>query len=268
MRLTLAISPCPNDTFMFDALLHGRIDTEGLKFDVRFADIEELNASLLSPDGPDISKSSYAVVPQIRSRYAVLRSGSALGRGNGPLLVSRTPGADLSDSSLRIAVPGRHTTADMLLARLFPALTDRTPLLFSDIAPAVASGRFDAGVLIHEGRFVYRRHDLHLLADLGQEWERRTGRALPLGAIAIRRSLPPAVCATAERVLRRSVEYAIAHPDVSRPFVKAHARELDDKVIDSHIALFVNDYSIDLGQDGLAAVSALLDLPPESLFLA
>jgi len=263
MKLTLAISPCPNDTFMFDALINGRIDTQGLTFDLAFADIEQLNAAVLSPsdNSPHISKISYAVLPAIASRYALLHSGSALGHGNGPLLVAR-PGFSmprgLAAAAPRVAIPGEHTTANMLIKKLFPQLTDRRPILFSEIAPAVADGRFDAGVLIHEGRFTYRDHGLELVADLGVEWSEATGGLpLPLGAIVASRALPAEVERTVEDLVRCSVEYALAHPAASREFVKAHAREMDDAVIDNHIALFVNRNSLSLDPAARRAVREL-----------
>ena len=163
-RLRLRISPCPNDTFMFEALLNGRIPTQGLAFEVGFQDIEELNEGVSSPDGPDISKISYAVLPAVVDRYALLDSGSALGRGNGQLLVRRR--GDRSPIR-RVAIPGELTTANAMLLRFFPSIVDRTPVLFSEIAAAVERGAFDAGVLIHEGRFTYERHNLELVADLG-----------------------------------------------------------------------------------------------------
>ncbi len=288
--MTLNISPCPNDTFMFDALINGRIDMRGYGFDVTFADIEELNGRVMDgTPSPDISKISYAVLPEIIDRYALLESGSALGHGNGPVLVCRDGGDSaafvskiapshtlsmLRHDSLRqrciatalttnpgtpprIAVPGIHTTANLLLQRLFPELTDRRPLLFSEIAPAIARGDFDAGVLIHEGRFTYRDHGLELVADLGMEWDRVTGLPLPLGAIVASHALPPAVRRDIEEMIRESIEYAFARPAASREFVKSHAREMDDKTIDSHIALFVNDNSLHLSPQAREAVRQL-----------
>lgn len=264
MKLTLCISPCPNDTFMFDALINGRIDTEGLGFDVRFADIEQLNRQVITGIAPDIGKISYAVLPEIVRNYALLDSGSALGRGNGPILVARA-GTD-PDSIKTVAVPGTHTTANMLVLRLFPHLTDRRPMLFSDIAGAVSRGEVDAGVLIHEGRFTYRLHGLEAICDLGTEWERTTGGLpLPLGAIVAKRSLEPEIRAKTERLIRRSVEFAFAHPEVSRTFVKSHAREMDDRVIDSHIALFVNRNSLTLDPEARRAIQTLTGLEPERL---
>ena len=184
MKLQLHISTCPNDTFMFDAMVHRRIDTEGLEFDLSLADIEQLNAGALQ-GVPDISKLSYAVVPQLLDRYRVLHSGSALGRGNGPLLVSRHRIYPDEVSGIRVAIPGEHTTANRLLATLYPGVTDKRVYLFSDVADAVMSDECDAGVLIHEGRFTYREKGLRLVADLGEEWEKKTGLPLPLGAIAV-----------------------------------------------------------------------------------
>ena len=201
MTLRLRISPCPNDTFMFDALLNGRIDTGGLHFDVEYRDIEALNRGVQAGDA-DVSKISCAVLPAVADRYALLDSGAALGRGNGPLLVRRA--GDRSPIR-RVAVPGVHTTANALMMRLFPRITERTPLLFSQIAAAVERGDFDAGVLIHEGRFVYRQRQLELVADLGQLWERTTALPLPLGGIAAKRSLPEAVRRQVETLIRQSI---------------------------------------------------------------
>lgn len=255
MRLTLNISPCPNDTFMFDAIVNRRIDIAPFEFEVRYLDIEQLNAAVLE-GGPAISKISYAVLPAISDRYRVLNSGSALGRGNGPLLVSRGD-VDLSNPNLRVAIPGVHTTANALMTRLFPQVTDKVPMLFSEIAEAVERGVVDAGVLIHEGRFTYAARGLRLVADLGVEWERATELPLPLGAIVASRQLPEDVVMAFDELLHRSVEYAFRNPMISREYVKSHARELADDVIDSHIALFVNEFSLSLGDEGRRAVEAL-----------
>ena len=251
--LRLAISPCPNDTFMFDAMINGRINTEGLKFEVDYLDIEQLNAAA-AEQKYDITKCSTALLSAIYDHYSLLDSGSALGRGNGPLLVRRK---GFEGALHSIVVPGLHTTANMLIERLFPEIERRTPRLFSEIADAVAAGEYDGGVLIHEGRFVYQRYNLELVADLGLEWERRTSLPLPLGSIVARRDLDSEVV---ERVLRRSIEYAFANPMASRDYVKQHAQELEDRVIDSHIALFVNDFSLSLGDEGRRAVEMLTGL--------
>lgn len=243
---------------MFDALVNGRIDTEGLEFDLSFADIEELNKGVVKGRAV-VSKISCAVLPLIAERYAVLDSGSALGRGNGPLLVSRG-GVDIADPSLKIAVPGEHTTANLLMDRVFPHLKYKEPLLFSEIAPAVAAGRYDAGVLIHEGRFTYAEKGLRLEADLGVEWDRLTGLPLPLGAIVVSRELPVEVREKVERLLRKSIGYAFAHPAEGAEFVRSHAQELSPEVLIDHIYMFVNDYSLSLGEEGRAAVMSLTGL--------
>lgn len=252
----LAISPCPNDTFMFDAIVNRRIDLGDFDFEVSYLDIEQLNAAALERKY-DISKCSTALLPAINGRYRLLDSGSALGRGNGPLLVRRK---GETTPLKHIAVPGEHTTANALVMRLFPNIEQRTPRLFSEIAAAVERGEYDGGVLIHEGRFVYQRSNLELVADLGIEWEQRTGLPLPLGSIVIARDMGEDVKIAFEALLRRSVEYAFANPDISRDYIKQHTQELDDKVIDSHIALFVNNFSLSLGEEGYRAVSRLTGL--------
>ena len=252
--LRLAISPCPNDTFMFDAIVNKRIDLEGYTFDVEYHDIEQLNERVLGGEA-QVSKCSTALLRAVGERYRLLDSGSALGRGNGPLLVRRK--GELAPI-MRIAVPGLYTTANALIGRLFPDIEERVPMLFSEIAAAVERGEFDAGVLIHEGRFVYERRNLELVADLGLEWERQMELPLPLGSIIVDRSLGEEVARDVECLIRRSIEYAFANPSSSRDFIKSHAQELEDDVIDKHIALFVNDFSLTLGDEGRRAVKELI----------
>lgn len=250
----MAISPCPNDTFMFDAIVNRRIDLDGFDVEVTYLDIEQLNAAAMERKY-DVTKCSTAILGSVADSYTLLDSGSALGRGNGPLLVRRKgEAAPLK----RIAVPGEYTTANRLVMRLFPEIGERVPMLFSDIAEAVERGDYDGGVLIHEGRFVYHRRNLELVADLGLEWEARMDLPLPLGSIIAARDMGDEVRERFEALLRRSIEYAFANPMASRDFIKQHAQELDDFVIDSHIALFVNDYSLSLGDVGRRAVEALL----------
>lgn len=253
-KLSLAISPCPNDTFAFDAIINRRIDHD-FELDVEYKDIEELNEGVLKGI-PDISKISYSVYPKIAEEYLLLDSGSALGRGNGQLLVRRK---GESGSIRTVATPGLNTTANALLMRYFPGV-EVVPMLFSTIAQAVESGVTDAGVLIHEGRFVYHRRDLELVADLGKLWEAESGLPLPLGAIVIRRSVAEQVRKQFEALLADSVRFAFNNPKVSREFVKSHAQELEDQVIDSHIALFVNEYTVTLGSQGREAVKRLLEI--------
>ena len=241
---------------MFDAIVNGRIDCEGLSFEVEYHDIEELNHGVEACE-PDISKISCAVLPAIKQHYRLLDSGAALGRGNGPLLVRRKGD---KGAIKHLLVPGEHTTANALVGRLFPQIEYREPMLFSKIAEAVERGDADAGVLIHEGRFVYERRNLELVADLGVEWERQTDLPLPLGGIVIKRELGDEMRSRVERVLRRSIEYAFDNPLLSRDYIKAHAQEMEDDVIEKHIALFVNDFSLSLGEQGRRAITLLTGL--------
>lgn len=253
MALSLHISPCPNDTFAFDALINDRIENCVGELNVEYHDIEVLNEGVLA-GVPDISKISYSVYPKIADRYALLDSGSALGRGNGQLLVRRK---GESAPLRRVASPGVNTTANALLMRYFPDVEEVVPMLFSEIAKAVESGEVDGGVLIHEGRFVYERYGLELVADLGQMWEAETGLPLPLGAIVIKRDLPIEVRRGFEKMLAESVRFAFENPTLSREFIKQHAQELEDDIIERHISLFVNDFTISLGEEGRRAVERL-----------
>lgn len=258
MTLTLAFSPCPNDCFMFDAIVHRRIDLEGLEFDVRLADVEALNRDAF--DGrTDVTKLSYHAFAYCAERYGMLTAGSALGRNCGPLLISRRPIAqdEVAAGRLRIAIPGRYTTANLLLGLAFPAATNTTAMVFSEIESAVQEGRVDAGVIIHENRFTYEARGLRKVVDLGEFWEAATGHPIPLGGIVMRRSWPADLQTAMNRILRRSVEYAFAHRDETLPFVRAHAQDMDDAVMFKHIDLYVNNFSIDLGADGRRAVETL-----------
>ena len=258
MALSLAFSPCPNDCFIFDAIVHRRIDMEGLEFDVRLADVEALNRDAC--DGrTDVTKLSYHAYGYCADRYVMLNAGSALGRNCGPLLISKRPisADEVAAGGLRIAIPGRYTTANLLLRLAFPAATHTAAMVFSDIESAVQQERFDAGVIIHENRFTYEARGLRKIVDLGEFWESTTGCPIPLGGIVIRRSLPPDVQAAMDRVLRRSVEYAFAHREVTLPFVRAHAQDMQDEVMIKHIDLYVNHYSIALGPEGRRAVEVL-----------
>ena len=253
-KLSLHISPCPNDTFAFDAIINNRI-AHDFELQVEYKDIEELNLGVLE-GSPDISKISYSVYPKIADRYILLDSGSALGRGNGQLLVRRKGD---SGEIKTVASPGVHTTANALVMRLFPEIEERVPMLFSEIAAAVERGEADAGVLIHEGRFVYERRNLELVADLGKLWESETNLSLPLGAIIVKREIAEDVISNFDNLLSKSVRFAFENPDLSRDFIKQHAQELEDEVIDKHISLFVNDYTISLGEEGRKAVERLLE---------
>ena len=251
--LKLRISPCPNDTFSFDAIVNRRIDLRGLVFEVEYADIEELNRGVME-GAPDVSKISTALLPKIYDRYALLDSGSALGRSNGQLLVRRKGDTSLIRS---VAIPGEYTTANAMFKRFFPEVKDRRQMLFSEIAEAVERGDVDAGVLIHEGRFVYQRRNLELVADLGALWEAQTSLPLPLGAIVINRKLGEEVQREVESLLAESIRFAFDNPTLSRTYIKTHAQEMEDDVIERHIALFVNEFSLSLGEEGRRATVQL-----------
>ena len=258
MRLSLGFSPCPNDCFMFDAIVHGRIDLEGLTFAVGMADVEALNRSAFAGVA-DVTKLSYHAYAYCARDYVLLDAGSALGRNCGPLLVSKRSiaRAEVAAGALRIAIPGKYTTANFLLGLAFPAAQDTTELVFSEIEPALLAEAYDAGLLIHENRFTYEARGLKKIIDLGEFWEGQTGAPIPLGGVVIRRSLPEGVKGAMNRVLRRSVEYAFAHREASVPFVRAHAQEMSDAVMYRHIDLYVNEYSVDLGEEGRRAVETL-----------
>ena len=260
MTLTLGFSPCPNDCFMFDAMVHGRIDCEGLDFSVRMADIEALNASAFAGDA-DITKLSFHAYAYCADDYVLLDAGSALGRNCGPLLISKRPIAldEVASRKLRIAIPGKFTTANFLLSLAFPEAQNKIECLFSDIEDGVLEDRFDAGLIIHENRFTYADRGLRKIIDLGEFWESETGAAIPLGGIVIHRRLSDDVRQRVNRVMRRSVEYAFANRAASLPFVRANAQAMSDEVMSKHIDLYVNEYSVDLGQEGRRAVEVLFE---------
>jgi 1,4-dihydroxy-6-naphthoate synthase len=255
--LTLGFSPCPNDTFIFHALVHGLVETSGLGFHERLEDVETLNRLVLG-GGLDVSKISYGLLGFVRDDYVLLRTGGALGRGCGPLLVAREELAVETLRGRRIAVPGRYTTAFLLLRLFDPSLDDFLFLPFHEIMPAVVRGEADAGLIIHESRFTYHDYGLVRLLDLGEWWEGDTGRPIPLGGIVAKRSLGRETVAAVDRALRASVAYAHAHPDAAIPYIRAHSQEMSDEVCAAHIGLYVNSFSLDLEPEGEAAVRALL----------
>jgi 1,4-dihydroxy-6-naphthoate synthase len=258
MKLKLCFSTCPNDTFIFDALVHHKIDTEGLIFDVYMADVEELNKLAFSAHS-DITKLSINAYSQVSELYAVLNSGSALGRKNGPLLVSKTKIYHDEINDLNIAIPGKNTTAAALLQILFPQVKLLKEYLFSDIESAVLDGEVDAGVLIHEGRFTYKNKGLQLVADLGELWENNTKQPVPLGCIAIKRNIENEIQHKFDRILRKSVEFALKNPHDSLPFVRHHAKEMNEETMQKHINLFVNEFTVSLDTEGKAAIEFFLD---------
>jgi 1,4-dihydroxy-6-naphthoate synthase len=261
MKLTLGFSPCPNDTFIFDALVNHHIDTEGLEFDVRLEDVQTLNRWAME-GRMDLSKISYGVLPLVTDPYIVLQSGGALGKGVGPLLISKRPIADLSRdmANMTIAIPGEHTTAHMLFSLAFPQAGRKQFVLFSDIEDMVLSGKVDAGVIIHENRFTYHAKGLTKLIDLGHYWEETTANPIPLGGIVAKRSLGPALIEKVDRLIQASVAWSFdRYPEIS-DYVRAHAQEMDESVMRQHIDLYVNDFSRKLGTQGELAVQKLLEV--------
>ena len=254
--ISLGFSPCPNDTFIFDAMVHGKIDTEGLEFNYVLADVEELNQKAFRGE-LDVTKLSFYAFLQLADQYVLLQSGAALGTNAGPLLVSRTPLTMAALAGKRIGIPGKNTTANLLLTLAAPQLSDKTEMLFSAIEKAVCDGEIDAGLIIHESRFTYQQKGLFKVADLGEFWEDKTQSPIPLGGIVARRNFSAETILKIDRVLKRSVEFAFANPDSSMPFVRTHAREMDETVMKQHIQLYVNDYSIQLGPEGRRAVLRL-----------
>ncbi len=255
-ELTLAYSTCPNDTFIFHALVHGLVGDEHLCFDVALEDVETLNQAARQGRFA-LSKLSYAAIGHLQERYALLRSGGALGRGCGPLIVAR-PGTTLDGmAAATVAVPGVWTTARLLLGLYLDRDSAVEPMVFDQIMPAVRDGRYDYGLIIHEGRFTYGEYGLVSLLDLGEWWEGETSLPIPLGGIAARRDLAPGLMHRVEELIRASVEFAFAHPERSMDYIRRHAQEMDDRVIRQHIDLYVNTFSIDLGDEGREAVDEL-----------
>ena len=262
MTLSLGFSPCPNDTFIFDAMLHGKVDTEGLDFEVYMEDVEALNRRAFAGDIA-VTKLSYHAFAWLTERYALLDAGSALGNNCGPLLIARAAMTDAEIDSARIAIPGKMTTANFLLSLAYPNAGNKQETLFSEIENTVVEGRAGAGLIIHENRFTYQQKGLVKLLDLGEFWESSTGLPIPLGGIVVRRDLPPDIQQKVNRVMRRSVEYAFAHTDDVMPFVRQHAQAMDDAVMQAHIDLYVTGYTLDLGEKGREAVRQMFAIGRE-----
>lgn len=261
MKLTIGFSPCPNDTFIFDALINRKIDTEGVEFDLRLEDVETLNESAFQGK-LDITKLSFNTLLQVTGEYKLLHAGSALGKNCGPLLIamSQIPAGEIPQHS--IAIPGVNTTANLLLGFAFPDAIRKTPMLFSEIEDAVLSGKTDIGLIIHENRFTYQQRGLLKIIDLGEYWEEQTGCPIPLGGIAIHKRLDTSLRQTIDRLIRQSVEYAFARYPQLPPFVTDHAQEMDEKVMRQHIDLYVNEYSLDLGEGGMHAIQIMAEKNP------
>lgn len=255
--LKLGFSPCPNDTFIFDALLHKRFPFH-YDIEAQLFDVEKLNRLALSAD-KEITKLSIAAYASVSDKYQILSSGAALGRNCGPLLVAKNP-VDLSKlSELKVAIPGKYTTANLLLSIFFPELINKTNVVFSEIEEGVLKGDFDLGLIIHESRFTYAQRGLLKVADLGECWESKFNKPIPLGCIGIRRELPTEIKKYIQKGIAESVKWAFEHPQDSRDYVQEHAQELSPEVQQKHIDLYVNQFSIDLGDEGREAIHLLLN---------
>jgi len=262
-KYSLAYSSCPNDTFIFKAIARQLIDLKGYSFNILLEDVETLNQSA-GKGAYDITKLSFAAFGSLMDKYALLRTGSALGMGCGPLIISLARRSIDDKKKPVIAVPGLGTTAYHLfkfyMDNLFAGMdTDIIPMPFEKIMPAVIEKKVDFGVIIHEGRFVYQTMGLELKADLGQWWEEKTSLPIPLGCIAVKRDIDPAIACDIEKLIRQSIDHAFLHPDMAYDYIRNYAQELNEAVIQQHIGLYVNDFSKDIGKDGEAAVTAFFE---------
>lgn len=261
-KLTLGYSPCPNDCFIFDALVHKKIDTEGLDFDVQLEDVETLNQKALRGE-LDITKLSFHAYGYVLKNYILLRSGSALGFNCGPLLVESGKFDKSKIEEMKIAIPGKMTTANFLLSLAFPNLKNKVEYLFSDIEDAVLRGEVNAGLIIHENRFTYEAKGLKKVMDLGEYWDSLIHAPIPLGGIVIKRSFDNELQQKVNRLIRKSVEFAFQHPESSMPYVRQHAQAMSEEVMKKHIALYVNDFSVELGEVGSNAINLMFNKAKE-----
>ncbi|MEM6346463.1 MAG: 1,4-dihydroxy-6-naphthoate synthase [Bacteroidota bacterium] len=259
--IKLGFSTCPNDTFMFDAMVHGRIDTGDIRFELVLADILHLN-QMAAAGELDMVKISYNTYGRIKDRYTLLEAGSALGHDCGPLLISKRPlsAEEIVSGDLKVAIPGQNTTANLLLSFYAPEIANRKEMIFHEVMPAIANGEVDAGVIIHENRFTYQDMGLQLIQDLGEYWESKTQLPIPLGAIVAKKSLGEDLIKELQAYMKASVTHAFAYPEDSGDYVKQHAQEMDPAVMKAHIDLYVNEYSLALGERGHAAVEKLLSV--------
>lgn len=256
MKLSLGFSPCPNDTFIFYGMLHGKIDTEGLEFDVLLADVEELNQKAFAKE-LDITKLSYHAFAHLLADYALLDAGSALGNNCGPLLIAKKQLSLPELEQARIAIPGKYTTANFLFRLAYPTLAEGEEMLFSDIENALLQNEIDAGLIIHENRFTYHEKGFVKIRDMGEYWEDTYQMPIPLGGIVVQRKLPLSVQQKVNRVMQRSVIYAQEHPEETLPYVSQYAQEMDTKVMQQHIQLYVNKFTRNLDEEGKMAVQTL-----------
>jgi len=260
-KLTIGFSPCPNDTFIFDALVNKKMDTGGLEFEVVLEDVQTLNH--WAKEGQlDITKLSYGVLPLVLHHYIVLNSGSALGRGVGPLLIANDEYGMTNVAKQVIAIPGENTTAHLLFSLAYPDAMNKVFLRYDEIEDFVLSGK-GLGVIIHENRFTYEAKGLKKIIDLGDYWEKETGSAIPLGGIVINKKIEPSVQTKVDGLIKKSIEYAFSKYPLLNDYIRLHAQEMSEEVMRKHIDLYVNDYSIDLKQDGKKAIQKLLDVYSE-----
>ncbi len=256
MELTLGFSTCPNDTFIFDAMVNGKIDTCGLGFNFHLADVEELNRKAFSGEA-DITKISFHAYAHIADKYRLLNSGSALGRNNGPLLVAGKKYDSSEINGLKIAIPGKYTTANLLFRIAWPEAVNRVEYLFSDIEDAVLGGEVDAGLIIHENRFTYEKRGLVKIVDMGEYWEQFTGSPVPLGGIAVNRRVPEEIAQRVDTIIAESIRHSMANPDSPYRFIRKYAVTMEREVMENHIRLYVNDFTAGLGKEGRESVRRL-----------
>lgn len=256
MKLTLGFSPCPNDTFIFDAMVNGKIDTRGIEFEYVLEDVETLNKWAFD-EKLDITKLSYNTFLHTVDKYALLHSGSALGKGVGPLLIAKQPIELTQLKDCTIAIPGVNTTANLLLSLAHPEAINKTTYVFNQIEDAVLNGDVDAGLIIHENRFTYAAKGLHKLIDLGDWWEQTVQAAIPLGGIVARRSFDKTLIATIDSIIKESVTYSWKQYPQLSDFITCHAQEMEERVMRQHIDLYVNEYTTDLGETGTKAIATL-----------
>jgi 1,4-dihydroxy-6-naphthoate synthase len=262
MKLTLGFSPCPNDTFIFDAMIHGRTDTEGIEFDYFIADVEELNNKAIAAE-VDITKFSFHAYCYAADNNLILDSGGALGFGAGPLLVSKREFDISTMASKKVAIPGKYTTANLLFSIAWPECRNKKEYLFSDIENALINEKADVGLIIHETRFTYQKRGLIKIADMGEYWEKLVNLPVPLGAIVIKRTIPENIALKVNRILKRSLEYAINNPEASLGFIAGNAQEMDREVMNSHINLYVNEFTLSLGAKGREVIEKLFSIATE-----
>jgi len=264
MKLTLGFSPCPNDTFIFDALVNKKIDTEGLEFDVVLEDVETLNKWSFEKK-LDITKLSYPAFFQNLDKYVLLNSGAALGKGVGPLLISKVKSPKLKIETTSIALPGENTTANLLFSFAYPEAKNKKHMIFSAIEESVLSEQTELGVIIHENRFTYQQKGLHKVTDLGEYWEQKMKAPIPLGGITVKRSIDKEISLKIDKLIRKSIEFAFSHYPLITEYVKQHSQEMSEDVMRQHIELYVNNFSIDLGNDGKQAIETLYKIAATQL---